>query len=306
MRKRIRRILDLFQGPRKLRVSKAGQWYIILTTALGVVSISSGNNVIYLIESLLLAGLILSGILSERMISSVDVDWHLGQGVAGEAFPDWIRVKNKGRWTLFCIEIGEWRDNEFVSIAFIPKLNPLESLQVASHQIAPHRGEYAIEAYAVATSYPFGFAQKLKIIDRPLRRVIWPSRDSPMKARYSPESGATGARRSRELETVEGEVRPYTYSDDARRTVAALSVKGLGPMVRVQRHQSQGEDVVLNLRGLSDPEFEERIKQSARIFYLNQSQRLILVGRVRKKIEGQRQSLHALALARREEGGEAA
>jgi hypothetical protein len=77
---------------RRLYVTKAGYWYIFLTIAIGVVALTTANNVFYLMECLLLGGMILSGVVSERTISSVDVTWIRKQATAGVTVRDVLLV----------------------------------------------------------------------------------------------------------------------------------------------------------------------------------------------------------------------
>ena len=60
----------LFRGPRKLRLTITGRWFVALTILLGVAAIMVGNNVFYLLESFLLGAMILSGVLSEITIAT--------------------------------------------------------------------------------------------------------------------------------------------------------------------------------------------------------------------------------------------
>jgi hypothetical protein len=124
---RIRAKFERRRNIRKLEVTRSGKWYIALTIALGVTALASGNNAIYLMESLLLAGLILSGVLSERQVSAVRVEFLRVQAKSGEATSDWIIVRNLGKRTLFCLEIGEWKEGAFRSLAFFPKVKELET-----------------------------------------------------------------------------------------------------------------------------------------------------------------------------------
>ena len=119
---------------RRLEVTRSGKWYIALTIALGVTALATGNNGIYLIESLLLAGLILSGIQSERQVSAVRVEFIRVQAKAREPTSDWIVVHNQDKRTLFCLEIGEWKKGEFHTLAFFPKIRGRETARVRSTQ----------------------------------------------------------------------------------------------------------------------------------------------------------------------------
>ena len=140
----------------------SGRWYLLMTVAIGVVAITTGNNVIYVIESLLLSALILSGILSERVIISVDAEIRRGSAIADSpsSTGDEIVVRNRRRRYIFCVEIGEWIDGNYVPLTWIPQLKPLETLSVKSKRIYKTRGIHRWNAIAIATSYPLRICKK--------------------------------------------------------------------------------------------------------------------------------------------------
>jgi uncharacterized protein (DUF58 family) len=262
-----------------------------------VTALASGNNAIYLIESLLLAGLILSGIQSERQVSAVHVEFIRVQAKAREPISDWIVVENEGKRTLFCLEIGEWKNGVFHTLAFFPKIRARETTRTRSNQEIFHRGTHRWDGFAIATSYPFGFAKKIKVVRKAGERVVWPT---PISIRRKNSADRVGERGNRnpEIDIVEGEIRKYEWTDDARMIVANQSIRGLGPMVRNRRPVLKEPEVVLDLRREDGEAFENAVRKAASRFYQAENADLILLNaHGRKKIIGKQAALTALALA---------
>jgi len=282
---------------RRLRLRTSGGWYLALTIGLGVAALVSANNVLYLIESLLLSGLILSGILSERFVSAVQVDIVRRPLFANTASRDVVRVTNLKRFPLFCLEVGEWIDGRLVPIAFIPRLGAHQTAHFPSRQRLPRRGRHRWDGIAIATSYPFGFAQKIKVVARPGERLVWPE---PVTARAlrSKGSGAEVARRG-EHEFLDGEVRQYTLDDDLRHVIWTLSDRGGPLMVRIRRAPDRMIETQLDLRKVAEPEvFERRVSAAASVFFAENGHcTLTLIGRSGKtRIMGRQKILDRLAI----------
>ncbi len=294
----LRERLEWRRQIRKLDVSRAGKWYIALTIALGVTALATGNNAIYLIESLLLAGLILSGIQSERQVSAVRIEFIRLQAKAKEPTSDWIVVHNEDKRTLFCLEVGEWRNGVFHTLAFFPKIRGKEIVRARSTQEIHRRGTYRWDGFAIATSFPFGFAKKIKVVRKPGERIVWPT---PISLRRKDGNDPVGDRGNHnpEIDIVEGEIRKYEWTDDARMIVANQSLRGLGPMVRNRRPVLKEPEIVLDLRKEPGEAFETAVRKAASHFYLAENADLVLLNaQGRKKVIGKQAALTALALAR--------
>jgi uncharacterized protein (DUF58 family) len=298
---RIRGKFERRRNIRKLEVTRSGKWYIALTIALGVTALASGNNAIYLMESLLLAGLILSGVLSERQVSSVRVEFLRVQAKAADPTADWIIVRNQSKRTLFCLEIGEWKDGHFHSLAFFPKVKESETARARSEQTLASRGLYRWDGFAVATSYPFGFARKIKVVKIPGERIVWPNAFRKRNGSYAEPVGERG-HRNPEIDVVDGEIRKYEWVDDARLILANQSDRGVGPMVRNRRPVLKEPEVLLDLRVPPGEAFENTIRLASSAFYRSENAELILVqSKGRRKVTGKKAALNALALAESEE-----
>ncbi len=249
----------LRNGYRRLSIQTSGRWYIGLTIALGVAALSSGNNILYLLESFLLGGLILSGVLSEYAVSSLKIHWRRTQAVAEEVTLDEIVLTNSGKFTLFCVEAGEWQNGQFVPCAFIPLLESGASQTVSPTRSFTKRGRIEWQGLAVQTSFPFGFATKLKWLDQPGQRLVWPSRIKGSRKSH-PDHGKTSRGTA---EFLDGEIRSVQPEEDFRDIVWTLTLKTGQP---VARHRSSKKSVykpIINLDENSDEAFEKSISEIA-------------------------------------------
>jgi uncharacterized protein (DUF58 family) len=292
---------------RRLQMSVSGAWYTGFTIVLGVVALISTNNALYLIESLLLSGMIFSGVLSERVVSALRVEVRRFPASAGdlgdERGSDLVQVTNERRFPVYCVEILEQVDGKYTTLAYFPRVGPGESKSLRSRQAFRARGRHRWGGFAIATSYPFGFARKLKVVLRPGERLIWPRREKGSAAR----TGAGQALRLRPSaeQLFEGEVRPFTFEDDSRLIVWTLSQKGGDAMVRSFRSPRSTPDVVLDLRRSAGAEFEQKVAEAARPFHDERENvaaaTLTLVGwKEKRRIRGRERALNELALVQAE------
>jgi hypothetical protein len=246
--------------------------------------------------------LILSGIQSEKQISAVKVEFLRIQAKANQATSDWIIVHNQENRTLFCVEIGEWKNGTFHTLAFFPKIRGNETARGRSLQEIRKRGTYRWDGFAIATSFPFGFARKIKVVRKPGERVIWPE-PIGIKNRAGIDPVGERGNRTAESDIVEGEIRKYEWTDDARMIVANQSGRGLGAMVRNRRPVLKEPEIVIDVRKGEGEAFELAVRRASTHFYRADNADLVVIhGHGRKKISGKVASLTALALVEPERG----
>lgn len=280
---------------RLLQVSTAGKWYLLLTIALGVVALSSGNNVIYIIESILLGGLILSGIISERFISSVEVSFIYNQAQVDGSQKDCVIVKNTGNRDIYCIEISEWNSRGYQFLAFFPKIEAKKESRVWIDRKFTTRGYYESLGFSISTRYPFGFAKKSKPLSQFNQRIVWPK---AIESDLSRSHHSSSVLRGLSYERSEGEVRPYVSSDDARWIATTPSLKGSGLMVRPHVSALPAADIFLNLDQKQGQEFELEIQEATALIQKMPSITLTFFQKNKaiKKIESKNEALNALAV----------
>src|SRR5436190_1529910 len=82
-----------FSAPRTLRPTREGWWCLLATVGVGFAAVSTGNNLLYLLEAMLLALIVVSGLLSEMSMRGLC----LGLRVPDEVFA--------GRPALFAVVV---------------------------------------------------------------------------------------------------------------------------------------------------------------------------------------------------------
>lgn len=269
---------------RRLEISTGGKWFLLFTLLLGVAAINSGNNVIYLIESLLLSALLFSGVLSEITVSRVSLKRTLSQAVAGEPTRDSLVFENRSWFPLFCVEAGEWRGGKWESLAFALVAPPRSQLRMFSRQVLPERGRHEWEALAVATSFPFGFARKIRLLPEAGSRISWPGRGT----------GANLGGRQGELEWETGELEEVSPGEDMSRLHWPTTARTGRPMARPQKRIASEEEVEIDLDAAADR--EEAIRRASGRLQANALRLKMKENGLVWSVEGARQALDTLAL----------
>lgn len=274
---------------RRLEVSVGGRWYLGFTVLLGVVAINSGNNVIYLLESLLLSALILSGVLSERTLTRVSVERIAGRARAGAAPEDVLIVRNRGFLPLYCLEICEWRGDEVEVLAFLLALPGRAEVRVRSRQVLGERGRRSWNGLALATSFPFGFARKIRLLPAAGARIVWPA----------VSAAASDARREYARagtpEVSPGEIEEIAPWDDVSRVHWPSSARAGRLLARPRRMLQEESEVLLELCPPGE-ELERRIRKASGAVERGCGRLVLSVDGRRTEVPGKTRALDALAL----------
>ena len=245
----------------------------------------------------------LSGILSEYAVASIELHWRRRDAVAGQPLQDELWIENRGRLPVLCVEVGEWRDYEFEAVGFAPLVPARSRVRVRVRATYPDRGLRSWQGVAVQTSYPFGFAAKLRWIDTPGARLVWPAPlDEDLAAAEPPVArGTRGV-----SDWVEGEVRPIAPGEDYRGVLWRLSLRGGEPFVRPRAGEQPEVELELDAdRARSDRSgFEYDVSRLASRLYALRPEELAVL-RIRselrpERVEGRVHCLDRLASIERE------
>lgn len=296
-------------GKRRLHITVPGRWYLVLTIGLGVVALMSGNNILYLLESFLLGGLILSGILSEQAIAAVDLRWKRRPAIAKKTGFDRIEIENRSRLPLYSVEIGEWKSGRFERLALLPYLEPHGRLTLEVPRQFEKRGTHSWDGLAAATAYPFGLARKVRFVPDPGKRLVWPEdlgrsiHDGRRSPASSARSGAVSlhaqSQRMSSGEAADGEVRAYQSGDDLRDAIWSLSLVRDEPLLRARSFQKARRAEILDLRPQSQSaeRLEKRLSELATLVYRDELEALTVVhATAKKRLENPSKILDLLAL----------
>jgi uncharacterized protein (DUF58 family) len=280
-----------FRGKnRLLELSVGGRWYLGFTVGLGIAAVYSGNNVIYLLESLLLSSLLLSGALSELTLARVAVSRAVGNIYAGSPGEDFFVVENLGSLPLYCLEIGEYEGRNRELTAFLLFLPAKGRVKVRSRQTLSERGRHRWDGLLIATSFPFGFARKIKTVAQPGSRIVWPAGLDAGKAVSKDKASKRG-----EIEVVVGEITPVQPWQDASRVHWPVSARVGELMARPQRWTEPREEIWLELRD-PGPEMERQIGLAAGALSRRADTLVLLAKGEPQIVQGAHRALDALAL----------
>ena len=192
---------DVVRGKARIRPTLPGALAIALVLAAGIVAVNSGNNLLYLVVSALLAVLLLSGVLGQRNLGGIG----LRLTAAGEAWagrPVSVRaeiVNRRRRLPAFLLSIGEDLGPIAGTAVEIPPgrraVIPL-TLRFAA------RGRQPWPAQAVTSEFPFGLIRRGAVVRAPGTCLVYPppipvpwemleqsEREGELKARRAPGGG---------------------------------------------------------------------------------------------------------------------
>lgn len=181
----LRRRLGLWRGlgrsnrlfPRKLVVTKEGKWIIGIALLLGFGAVNTGNNLLYLVLSLLISIITISGILSELSLRDVALERAYPKELeVGQTALLRVLVRNEKPRGAFSMDVSEVVDGDGLLLrpGFVLHLAGGEVGQCFQVALPRRRGPLRTSGLRVSTTYPFGFASKSRIFDRPARFMVLP------------------------------------------------------------------------------------------------------------------------------------
>jgi uncharacterized protein (DUF58 family) len=169
------------------RVTREGFFYIggILTLALA--ALNTGNNLLFLILASLLAGILVSGLLSHLVLSGVELRLDLPEHIfAGQSVRALAELANrKRRAPSFSLRLcSAQRKSRRATDAPEQILSqPVYFPYLAAGQVCrqnidlqfPRRGVYRQEWLGLQTRFPFGFVEKTRRVGSSLEAVVYPA-----------------------------------------------------------------------------------------------------------------------------------
>src|SRR6266545_4137199 len=196
----------LWHPRRTIWPTRDGWWCLFVVVGLGVAAINTGNNLLYLLVSLLLSIIVISGVLSEQTMRGLRVV---------EAEPEEIYA---GRPALFGSTLANAKSAEDgVQFLYVPKLEAGNDRLVTWEQTMPQRGRHRPPGMRLTTRFPFGLFVKAGQAILTDEVTVFPA-VHPISADTLRELGAAGEaptrRRGRGSDLYN--LRAYRAGDDPR------------------------------------------------------------------------------------------
>lgn len=230
-------------APRKLRFTREGRVFLLVTLGVGAAAVNTGNNLLYLVLGLLLSLIVLSGILSEVVLRDVRVRRRLPRrAFAGTPCLVELELENlKKRAPSYSVELEDvlGDGSRAEGRCYFLKVAPGEAQGAAYRLVAARRGTTRLGEVLVRTRYPFGLFEKWRVLSVEDELLVYPALapDAP-----EPLSGGTTGRdvpsRLIGAGTEIAGLREYRDGDEAR-SVHWRRTASLGRMVvRERRHDA--------------------------------------------------------------------
>ena len=268
-----RRVRRWLRPPRTLRPTRAGWVFFALTLGVGMAALNTGNNLMYMVLSLLLSFLVLSGVMSESALRGIQVRRVLPpELVAEQEAIVGVEVTNQqSRVPAFAVVVEDvihvGTTTRPAGRAFALRVAPYAAEMRSYRFTPPKRGPLEFVGFRVATRFPFGLFSKALWIEAPRGVLVFPPLDRMHVA--APRLGAL--RRGEWRAGPAGQspesagLRGYAPGDAHRRVHWRASLRRGALLVREQEQESTGEHLV-RLRTanfMPGAAFEDAVRRAA-------------------------------------------
>ena len=263
----IARRWPLWRPRRTIRPTREGWWCLAVAVALGVTAMNTGNNLLYLLESMVLGLIVVSGVLSEQCVRGVRVVPVPPDEIYADA-PCVVAARltnTKRRRPSFSIALerpgtGERR-------TYLARLGAGEERLVTWEERLPRRGRHRLDGVRLVTRFPFGLFVKASRTTGTHEVVVYPRRIPPPAALLRQAGGMGSApahRRGRGHELFD--LRAYRNGDDPRLIHWRVSAR-IGALTTRELEAETAQDACILLRpGRADDErLEEALAEAAAV-----------------------------------------
>jgi uncharacterized protein (DUF58 family) len=203
---------------RTIRPTREGWWVLLAAVGLGFAAINTGNNLLYLLLSMLLGLIVVSGVLSEQVIRGLRLSLvRPEEVVASRAALFGAMLVNGKRWvSSYSITIEILRAGRSPRLVYVPRLAPGEECLFTWEETLPRRGRQRLAGLRVTTLFPFGLFLKAGQIVLDTEVIVYPA-IAPVPGRILQVTGA-GATTDRRLGRGSDlyDLREYRWGDDPR------------------------------------------------------------------------------------------
>lgn len=242
---------------RQLKITTIGRTYLVLTLGIGLGALNTGNNLLYLVLGFLLGIIVLSGVLSERVIAAIRVKRLMPEGAwATEPFPLRYEVSSeKGR--AFAVKISE---SALTGWAWIPTVEKGTPVIARADMVAPKRGPLELGEIRISTAFPFGLFEKTRSFYVEETLLVWPRRGftcEPPQADFGLQTGEHGNQKHRDGSGDVQGLRQLGDLEDARGVHWKKSA-AVGQLLKVEREREDRQQYTLKIESEAPGEALER------------------------------------------------
>jgi uncharacterized protein (DUF58 family) len=174
------------------KLTREGIVYLVGIVVVAVSAVNTGNNLLFMILSCLLAGVLISGFFSRLVLSGIDVRLELPEHIFAErAVLAIAELQNTKQLmpsfsvSLISEEKQKTKKDKDGAANPIPRIlkEPIYFPHIPRRQAVrqnvdltfPRRGVYRQDALGLRTRFPFGFLQKTRRVDSEIEALVYPA-----------------------------------------------------------------------------------------------------------------------------------
>jgi uncharacterized protein (DUF58 family) len=163
----------------RLRMTRAGWLIVLIALATGFAALNTGSNLLFLGWGGVLAGIVVSGVLSERTLRSARAHLERAPELRAGQRARWdARVENRARrWPAWGLEVDVVLPAPHrASGAFVAHVEAGAEKRAPLAVTLQTRGLITVERLELRTRFPFGFFEKYRHEESGRRALVYPRR----------------------------------------------------------------------------------------------------------------------------------
>ncbi len=245
-----------FRPRRTIWPTRDGWWCLFVVIGLGVAAINTGNNLLYLLVSLLLSLIVVSGVLSEQSMRGLRLEADVPAEIFARAPALFGAVlANRKRWlTSYSVTLELLTRGAPTRFIYIPRLEAERDRLLTWEETLPARGRQRLAGVRLTTRFPFALFLKASRVMLEREVVVFPAVHpiSPEALLQLVGAGTSAVRRHGRGHDLYN-LRTYRPGDDPRLIHWRSSAKVDSLLVReMEAETTEDTRIVLAGRGERD------------------------------------------------------
>ena len=165
----------------RFRLTREGVVYVLVMVLMGLAALNTGNNLLFLLLSAMLAVMLMSGVLSTIVLTGNEMEIELPEQIfAGQPALAAVTLSNrKESLPSFSLRVDADTTKSSQPVFHDPVYFPYVSRHSHARQqvelLFPRRGIYRQDAFVLRTRFPFGFLEKWRRVESPVEALVYPA-----------------------------------------------------------------------------------------------------------------------------------
>jgi uncharacterized protein (DUF58 family) len=171
------------------KVTREGLVYLGGIFVVTLAALNTGNNLLFMVLACLLAGVLISGMLSQLVLSGIDVRLELPEHIFAEravmAIAELQNMKQMmPSFSISLVSEGKPKTKKLAGAyspppilgqpIYFPHIPHGQAVRQNVELTFPRRGVYRQDSFGLRTKFPFGFLQKTRHVESGVEAVVYP------------------------------------------------------------------------------------------------------------------------------------